>query len=227
MIGVIGAMDIEVDYLKSILTDKNIEVHGGIEFHSGKIGNNEVVVAKCGVGKVFSAICAQVMIDFYNPELIINSGIAGTLVKKFSVLDIVVAEKTCQHDMNTTAFGDPMGMISGIGKVFFECDQKVADCLLECVKALGLMGGKGVIASGDLFVSNESVKEGINKKFNADACEMEGGSIGQVCFVNNVPYGVIRAISDGEGATLDYAKFSVIAAENSARVMEEFIKTWD
>ena len=226
MIGIIGAMDIEADYLKSLIEGKKTNVCSGIEFCSGKIFGKDVVVATSGIGKVFAALCAQTMINLYNPQVIINSGVAGALKSGMKVYDVVVADKTCQHDMDTTALGDPPGLISGINKVYFECDQRVKAVLSDAVRSIGLTAVSGIIATGDKFVADGELKKKISETFDACACEMEGGSIGQVCFAGGVPYGVLRTISDGDGGGADYAEFAPKAAENAAKIAEKFIELW-
>lgn len=224
MIGIIGAMDIEVDYIKSIMKDVKIHSESGIEFFEGEIFGKKVVTARCGIGKVFAALCCQTMILKFRPDVIINTGVAGALTSGLSVLDVVVADKVCQHDMDTSPLGDPKGLISGINKVFFECDVPTSRLILQAVDSLGIKGVSGTVASGDVFVADKALKDNISSTFSAIACEMEGGAMGQVCFVNNVPFCCLRAISDGDGAQMDYMTFSKAAADNACKIMEEFLK---
>ena len=224
MIGIIGAMDIEVDYIKSIMTDVEIVSVSGVDFYAGKAFGKDVVTAKCGIGKVYAALCCQTMILKFNPDVIINTGVAGALVSGLSVLDVVVADKVCQHDMDTSPLGDPKGLISGINKIFFPCDERYANLLSEVVSRLNLKGVSGTVASGDVFVADKALKNAISSEFSAVACEMEGGAMGHVCFVNNVPFCCLRAISDGDGAEMDYMEFSKLAADNACKIMEEFLK---
>ena len=114
MIGIIGAMDVEVENLKNKIQDKKVDIISGIEFVSGKIEGKEVVVAKCGIGKVFASICAEAMIIKFNPDYIINTGVAGTLTCELSIGDVAISESLCQHDMDTSPIGDPKGLLSGI-----------------------------------------------------------------------------------------------------------------
>lgn len=226
MIGIIGAMDIEMDYIKSILDDVKISEISGIEFVCGKAYGKDIVAAKCGIGKVYAALCAQTMILEFSPEVVVNTGVAGALTGGLSVMDVVVADKVCQHDMDTSPLGDPKGLISGINRIFFECDSDAVSVLKKSVETLGLNLVMGTIASGDKFVADAALKADINKEFGAISCEMEGGSIGHVCFVNNTPFAVLRSISDGDGGELDYLTFAAKAADNAGHIMEEFIKNW-
>lgn len=226
MIGIIGAMDIEVDYLKNRIENSKCLKRSGIDFCTGKLRGKDIVVAKCGIGKVFAALCAQTMIDFYKPDVILNTGVAGSLINGLKVFDVVVADKTCQHDMDTSALGDPKGLISGIDKIFFECNEKACGILENAASEFSLHSYCGTVATGDKFISDPESKKIISKTFGACACEMEGGSIGQICFVNSVPYAVLRTISDGDGGEMDYIEFAPKAAENAAKISEKFIELW-
>ncbi len=226
MIGIIGAMDIEMDYIKSILSDVKITNVSGVDFVTGTAYGKEVVAAKCGIGKVYAALCAEAMILTYRPDVIVNTGVAGSLGKNLRVLDVVVADKTCQHDMDTSPLGDPKGLISGVNKIFFECNERVLDALLKAATESGVNAVTGTIATGDCFVADSKLKEDIRETFGAVACEMEGGSIGQVCYLNNIPCGILRAISDGEGGECDYEVFARQAADNAGHIIENFIKLW-
>ncbi len=227
MIGIIGAMEVEVSSLKNSIEEKEIRTVSGIDFMRGKYFGRDVVVAKAGVGKVNAAVCAQTMILLYNPDVIINTGVAGSLSEKVGVGDIAIALATVQHDMDTSPLGDPPGFISGIDMVEMQCDKEVVKKLLEAAKNVG--GFKfisGIIASGDVFLNSKDIKNKITKTFGAVAGEMEGGSIGQVCTINKIPYGVVRAISDNaDGSShIDYPAFIKTAAENSVKLIKEYIK---
>ncbi len=224
LIGIIGAMDIEVDAIIASMTEVEEKIISSVKFVRGKLFDKDVVVAKCGIGKVFAAICAQTMILEYAPSVIINTGVAGSLVKGFNVLDVAVATSVVQHDMDTSAIGDPKGLISGINIVFIDTCKEVSNALKTAAVSVRYNVKEGVIASGDKFMADADEKIAINKQFNAIACEMEGASIGQVCYVNGVSFGILRAISDGDGAEMDYMTFAPKAAEQSTNIVKEFIK---
>ncbi|MBE6674273.1 MAG: 5'-methylthioadenosine/adenosylhomocysteine nucleosidase [Ruminococcaceae bacterium] len=226
LIGIIGAMDIEVDAIIASMTDIEENIISSVKFVRGKLFGKDVVVAKCGIGKVFAAICAQTMILEYDPSVIINTGVAGSLVKGFNVLDVAVASSVVQHDMDTSAIGDPRGLISGINVIYIDTDKDVSNALKSAALNVKCNVKEGIIASGDKFMADAEEKEAINKQFNAIACEMEGASIGQVCYVNGVPFGILRAISDGDGAEMDYMTFAPKAAEQSTNIVKEFIKIY-
>ena len=222
MIGIIGAMDIEIEHINAILEDKEEITISGALYTKGKLGGKDVVTAVCGIGKVFAAICTQTMIIKFGADKIINTGVAGGLTDKTDILDTVVATALVQHDMDTTYFGDPKGMISGINVVEFPCDNSIAEKIAENVEGNCV---RGIVASGDCFVADNDKKKEINETFNAVACEMEGAAIAQVCYVNKTPFCVLRTISDGaNGEEMSYEKFRVVAAEKAAKVIIETIK---
>ena len=222
MIGIIGAMDIEIEHINAIMEEKEELTVSGALYTKGKLWGKDVVTAVCGIGKVFAAMCAQTMIIKFGADKVINTGVAGGLTDKTDILDTVVATALVQHDMDTTYFGDPLGMISGINVVEFECDKTLADKITENVEGNCI---HGIVASGDCFVADNDKKQDISKTFNAIACEMEGASIAQVCYVNKVPFCVLRTISDGaNGEEMSYEKFRVIAAEKAAKVIINTIK---
>ena len=227
-IGIIGAMEPEVEAIIATLEDCHSEIVSGITFHTGRIGEKTVAVAKCGIGKVFAALCAQTMILKYNPDLLVNTGVGGALASGITTGDIVIASDLCQHDMDTSAIGDPKGLVSGINMIYFEADKRAGEILLATAKSIGLNARLGRIASGDKFIASKYDKERIVTDFSADACEMEGCAIAQTAFVNGTPFAVVRAISDsadGE-ATMDYPTFLPIAAKNSTNLTLALVKAW-
>ena len=148
-IGIIGAMNDEVDALISRLDGHLEETVSGIKFHTGTIYGKPVVIARCGVGKVFAAMCATAMIIRYSPCLIVNTGVGGALSSGLSCADIVVATKLVQHDMDTSPLGDPVGLVSGINKIYFNADERAAELLINAASKLSLPAKRGIVASGD------------------------------------------------------------------------------
>ncbi len=224
-IGIIAAMQVEADGIKAKIENAVSETVSGIEFISGKIGEKNVVLAKCGVGKVFAALCTEAMILRYSPDCIINTGVAGALNPELHILDAVVADSVIQHDMDTSAIGDPVGMISDINIINIPTHSRVTDALCAGVCATGTKVLRGTIATGDKFVGDNETKKHIRTIFNADSCEMEGAAVGHVCYVNNVPFGVVRAMSDGgdDDANMDFPTFAAKAAEISTAAVLEFL----
>lgn len=208
ILGIIGAMESEIQALKNVISIEETEKISGIEFVRGTIENTEVVLAKCGVGKVFAAVCTQTMIMRFNPDVIINIGVCGTLTGKLDLCDVVIGEKTVQYDMDTSAVGDPVGLISGINKIYFECDDALCDKLSDVLKSKNINHLKGVIATGDRFFNDAELAKMVSRNFGAVSGDMESGSIGHVCYINNIPYGSLRCITDkgDENSGEDYAK---------------------
>lgn len=227
-IGIIGAMEVEINELCEMLDDRFEERVGGIVFNTGVMFGKKIAIAKCGIGKVFAAMAAQSMILHYSPNLIVNSGVGGALARDLSTGDVIVAEKLVQHDMDTSAIGDPVGLVSGINKIFFDADERASSLLLSAAAELGIAARLGIVASGDKFIATKSDKERICGLFSADVCEMEGAAIAQTAFVNNTAFAVVRAISDSadEGASMDYPSFLAAAANNSKRMTLSLIKNY-
>ncbi len=216
-IGVIGALSDEVSNIIDRLENRKSEIVSGIEFNYGYMFGKAVVVARCGVGKVFAALCAEAMIIKYAPSLIVNSGVGGALDTSLRPLDIVFADRLVQHDMDTSPLGDPVGLISGINKVYFECDRHALDVLTTLAEKSNIHYIVGTVATGDRFISKGEDKAKIVESFAASACEMEGGAMAQVAYVNATPCVVIRAISDSADgvASMDYPTFLPLATKTS------------
>ena len=226
MVGIIGAMHIEVETIKALMENKTVESISGVDYVRGVLHGSEIVIAACGIGKVAAAMCAQTMILKYAPDCIINTGVGGSLCTKLAIGDIAVAEKLVQHDMDTSPLGAPIGLISGINIVNIPADEKVINVLSEGIETLeNVKGMRGIIASGDQFIASDEKKKFITENFGAIVCEMEGASIAQVCYTNGVPFGVVRAVSDcADGSShMDYGEFLPIAAANAAKLIEYFV----
>ncbi len=222
-LGIIGAMQIEIENLKPSIKKQKLEVISGAEFITGEIDGVEVVAAVSGIGKVFAAICTEIMALHFGVDHVINIGVAGSLVKDLKVLDVAVATSAVQHDMNTTAIGDPQGLISGINVINFEADENLKNAVTEVLEEKGINYATGVIASGDLFVDTDRQRDLIRRRFDAIAADMEGGSIAHTCFVNNIPFTLIRSISDADGSAMDYNTFAGKAAEQSISIVLDVI----
>lgn len=229
MIGIIGAMATEVESLQKIMNLRETVTVSGIDFFVGTIHGKDVVVAKCGVGKVYAALCAQTMILRFSPKLVLNTGVGGALNPMLKIGDLLIADRTLQHDMDTSALGDPVGLVSGINQIYFPCDRKAIDIMCSAVAACGFSRMIGTVASGDRFICDADEKERIVAQFGADVCEMEGAAIGHVCTVNHVPYLVLRAASDQAdgGAPDDFPTFVKHAASKAAAVVEKFITLYE
>lgn len=228
LIGIIGAMSIEVDDLRQALSDVKEETISGMTFYSGRLHERSVVLAKSGVGKVNAAMCAQTMLLTYHPAAIINTGVAGGLQKDIGIGDIVIADAVVQYDVDTSAIGDPVGFVSGVNRIDFPCGSALADALYRTAQQLSdTRVHRGIIATGDRFVNTRAEAAAIREQFGALANEMEGGSIGQVCYINGVDFCVVRAISDSEGdeSHMEYDQFITVAAERSKAIVLGYLQS--
>ena len=223
MIGIIGAMEIETRGIKNLMSDVRTKTIASMEFACGKIHGKDVVCAMCNPGKVNAALCAQAMIMEYNPGIIINSGVAGSLTSELDVLGIAIGESCVQHDFDLSPLGSPVGMVDGVDTIYFECDKKAIEVLEQICGDENVK--KGVIATGDVFVSGEEKKAAITAAFGAIACEMEGGAIAHVCMVNGVKFAALRTISDGANE-MDFETFKVRASEMSIDIMNRFVEKY-
>lgn len=228
-IGIIGAMDEEVEILKSMLDITETVTEAGMTFYKGMLHNRQIVLARSGIGKVNAAVCAQLMITLFKIDYLINSGVAGTLHADINQGDIVISTDAVQHDVDTTVFGDPLGAIPRLGVTFFEADQALMNLAEKAAKSLNFEGVsifRGRVASGDQFVAGGELKDRIQSNFAPSAVEMEGASIAHVAYLNEVPYVIIRAISDkADGsADLSYEEFLPLAAKHASLLLEEMVK---
>ena len=222
MIGIIGAMKIETDALKALVQNKTTRVISGIEFVSGTVGAHQVVVAQCGIGKVFAALCAQTMILSFGVTRLINVGVAGTLSESVGLLDTVVATSLVQHDMDTSPLGDPVGLISGINVVHIPTSPALVAAVTSAAARAEMAVTTGTVASGDQFIADRATKDRIRDCFGAVACEMEGAAIAHVCYVGGVECAVIRTISDNAdeaAGAMDYPTLCSAAAQRSQALL--------
>ena len=228
MLGIIGAMDIEVDSLKNEMENPAINKIAGMDFYEGVIGGKDVVVVKCGIGKVNAAMCTQILADRYNVDAVINTGVAGSLNNDIDICDIVISTVAQEHDMDVTALGYEKGIIPDMDVSIFEADRKLVELTKKSAKEAGLdvKVFEGKVVSGDQFISTYEKKESLKKSFGGDCAEMEGAAIAHVASLNNIPFLVIRAISDKAdgGAHMDYPTFEKKAAANSILLLNEIIK---
>ena len=227
MIGIIGALDIELERLIDAMQGPAQREISGVPFTCGKLLGTDVVIARAGVGKVNAAVCAQTMALIYEPELIINSGVSGALSPELRVGDVVIGTDVVQHDVDTTAMGDEPGFVSTVDRLSFPLDNFASTAIAAAAEELGIRAVRGRIASGDQFVASTERKEEIVRLFSAVTCEMEAGAIAHVCFLNRVSCAVIRCISDGgnEEAPMSYEEFLPLAAKNSSELTLAYLKS--
>ena len=221
-IGIIGAMEVEVAILKEKMEDVRIIKKASMDFYEGILAGKKVVIVRSGIGKVNAGICAQILADVFSVEAIINTGIAGSLNKDINIGDIVLSTDVVQHDMDATGFGYRKGQIPQMPVFYFAADEKLRQLAAEVCREVNpdIQVFEGRIASGDQFVCDQGVKDGIVSEFSAYATEMEGAAIGQAAYLNEIPFLVIRAISDkADGsAQMDYSEFEKKAIEHSVKL---------
>ena len=227
MLGLISAMSVEMELLAEALENSTEQYIGGVKYLKGSLWSHEVVLSVCGPGKVNAALCTQAMILAFSPEAILNLGVAGSLSDLVSIGDVVVGSFAVQHDMDTTPLGDPLGLISGINMLRLPLDETLQKRLFSALESLpDIKGSIGGVATGDQFLHDALRRDKVRHQFEVLCCEMEGGAVAHVCYVNQVPCAIVRAISDNADGTsdMDYPKFVKLAADNSFRLIQQFMK---
>lgn len=223
MLGIIGAMEEEVAKIKKVMENVVIETVAGMEFNCGKLKGTETVVVRSGIGKVNAAMCSQILADRYHVDAIINTGIAGSLKNEINIGDIVLSTDSLQHDMDATGFGYAPGQVPRLDVLSFPADEKLVGLAKECCKRVNpdIDVFIGRVVSGDQFVSDKEKKNWLTETFGGYCTEMEGAAIAQAAYLNNIPYLVIRAISDkaDDSASVDYPVFEAKAIEHSVNLL--------
>ena len=226
-LGIIGAMDVEVAILKEKLEDQKVTAVGPMEFFEGRLAGLDVVVVRCGVGKVHAAMCAQTLCDRFRVSHIVNTGIAGSLDAALDIGDVVVSRDAMYHDFDCYHFGYPMGKVPGLDVVSFPADEEMMELAFAASEALKPGHTRlGRVATGDQFVATQELKDQIIARTGANCTEMEGAAIAQAAYVNGIPFVILRAISDkaDNSAEMDYPTFEKMAAEHCAAVTEGLAK---
>lgn len=230
--GVIGAMESEIAQLRERLSGRETKVLFGLTFHSGTLGSHRVVLVKSGIGKVNAARCAQILIDKYSPDYLVNTGIAGGVGDGLAVADVVIGTELVQHDFDVTAFGYARGNLCDPGhrdtpSVFRSDTELIERFRAAAASLLDTSRVKtGRIATGDLFVASAEAKRDLVGTFGAVAAEMEGGAIAQVASLASVPFIVLRAISDlADGSSpASFETFEQETADLSAAILCKMIE---
>ncbi len=222
-IGIIGAMDEEVSRLKEAMEAASVIKKAGMEFYRGKLCGKDAVVVKSGIGKVNAGICTQILSDLFSAEAVINTGVAGSLKKEINIGDIVLSTDAMYHDMDATGFGYELGVIPRMEASVFKASDELRE-LAERVCARvnpEIQTFCGRVVSGDQFISDHAVKERIVKNFGGYCTEMEGAAIAHAAYLNNLPFLIIRAISDkaDNSATMDYGEFEAKAIEHTVKLV--------
>ena len=228
MIGIIGAMEEEVELLKEKMTDTVIVEKAGMKFVKGNLKGQTAVVVRSGIGKVNAGICTQILADEFQVEAVINTGIAGSLKAEINIGDIVLSTDTMQHDVDAREFGYPLGQIPRMETLTFLADEKLRKLAKEVCEEVNpdIQVFEGRVVSGDQFVASSEVKDELIREFAGSCTEMEGAAIAQAAYLNHVPFVVLRAISDkaDNSATMDYPTFEKAAARHCANLVKEMVK---
>lgn len=212
-VAIISAMESEISSIKENIKNISIEKYRNTQFYIGTYNDNTIIMNTCFEGKVNSAMNTQMLIDKYDVDVVINIGVAGGIDNKVKVGDIVIATQTLQHDYNIEALGYKRGLVLGIDKIYVPCFNDVDISNVH----------KGIIASGDLFISDKETKNKINKKYNALAVDMESASIAHVCFVNEIKCICVRAISDSDDK-MEFRTFLDMAVKKLTKVTLELLE---
>lgn len=226
-LGIIGAMKIEVDALKENMENKTIVVRTGMEFCEGTLEGLDAVIVQCGVGKVNAALCVQILCDCFGVTHLVNTGIAGSLCNNLDICDLVVSQDAMYHDFDCCGFGYPHGKVPGMDVVAFPADQTMMEYAVAAAEQVNPGHVKlGRVATGDQFICEKVAKNAIIDKTQALCTEMEGGAIAQAAYRNEIPFVIIRAISDkaDDSAEMDYPSFEALAAQRCATVVQTMAK---
>ena len=231
MLGIIGAMDEEVAKIKERLENVEVQTFGGMDFYKGNFEGKSVVVVRSGIGKVNAAVCAQILADRYQVSGIVNTGIAGSLMAKIDIGDIVLSTDALQHDMDATNFGYPAGQIPRMDVLSFPADPKLLALAKECCGRVNpeIHTYEGRVVSGDQFISDQKKKDWLIETFHGYCTEMEGAAIAQAAYLNGIPFLIIRAISDkaDNSANVDYPTFEAQAIIHTVNLMLEMIRCYE
>lgn len=202
-IGIIGAMEEETAWLEEVIDLQSKEIYAGLEFNLGRIENRECIVVKSGIGKVNAALCAQILITRFGVDAIVNTGLAGALDDSLEIGDVVVSEELVEHDFDARSFGYGLGEIPRMDTSVFKADETLVE-LVERTAGKRLRVKRGRILSGDVFVADEELRKHLRTFFKGACAEMEGAAIAHVCHVNNIPFVIIRTISDKADQSADF-----------------------
>jgi adenosylhomocysteine nucleosidase len=225
--GIIGAMEIEVEQIKKDMQISRTVKRAKMEFVEGTLAGRPVVVVRSGIGKVNAAVCTQLLVDEFQVDCVINTGIAGSLNADINIGDIVISSDVVHHDMDAVNFGYPLGQIPQMEVFSFEADSELADAAEAVCHQVNpeVAVFRGRVVSGDQFIAEKSVKERIIANFGGYCTEMEGAAIAQTAYLNEIPFVILRAISDkaDDSATMDYPTFERQAAEHCVRLVEGLV----
>ena len=228
-IGIIAAMEEEMQQIKEIMEGISEKKIYNLTFYIGTISQKECIIVECGIGKVNAARTTQILIDNFDIEYIVNVGTAGATSRELNTTDVVIADKLIQHDFDITAFGHPRGYITGVGQ-YVNTDEKLVSKCKDVMNSIDTNNEYnvfvGTVASGDMFCTDRNIADGLLSEFNAICVEMEGAAIGQICALDNVPFIVIRSISDSPNGNnnIQFDEYLKISSKRCATFLKELFK---
>ena len=229
-IGIIGAMEVEVENLMQCMEDARESKKAGMTFCEGRIGRTEAVIVRCGIGKVNAGLCVQILSDLFGITHVINTGVAGSLDEEINIGDIVVSIDAMYHDMDVTGLGYEPGQVPQLDVLAFPADPMLREAAVracrEAAPEIGVFEGR--IVSGDQFICDRARKDRIREVFGGLCTEMEGAAIAQAAYINGIPFVIVRAISDkaDESTEMSYEDFEAKAAVHCARLVESIIRSF-
>lgn len=230
-IGIIGAMELEVETLKNLMQINTVTKRAGMDIYDGTLCGKAAIVARCGFGKVNAGMCVQLLADLFQVTHIINLGVAGSLNPKLDIGDILISEKALQHDMDCSPIGYAPGEVPGTDTIAFSADKAMVEAAVFACRQVNpdIHVLTGLVVSGDQFISNKEVKDRLVSVFHGDCAEMEGAAVAQASCLNGLPFVVVRAISDkadDSAGEVDFPTFEKQAAERGAKLVVEFVKNF-
>ena len=229
-IGIIGAMDMEVDSLKADAKISRVVRKANMDFYEGTLMGKETVIVRCGIGKVNAAVCAQILADDFKVTHIVNTGVAGSLDARLEIGDVVVSTEAMEHDVDSTGLGFQRGEHPYSGMINFPASEELREKAVRAVKiaAPDVHVLEGRICSGDQFISSQKKREDLIEAFGGCCAEMEGGAIAHACYLNGIPFVVIRAMSDksDDSGHVSFEEFAKVAAARSAAIVKSMLEHW-
>ena len=223
-LAIMGAMEEEIEPLLAHFEDVKVTEFAKNKYYELNYNGLDIVVAYSKIGKVFASLTATTMIEKFGCDTLLFSGVAGGINPTLKIGDLIIANKLCQHDLDITAFGHPHGFVPE-GAVYVETSKKLRQVAFDTANENGIQVLEGTIATGDQFVHSTERKEFIESTFKADALEMEGASVAVICDALNVPFFILRAISDTADmdAGFDFDEFLKSSAKNSAEYLIKIV----
>jgi adenosylhomocysteine nucleosidase len=226
-IAILGAMDEEVKLIKESLEDLQQVTYSHLVFYTGKLHSHDIVLVKCGIGKVAAAVATTMIIEKFDPDYVVNTGSAGGFDKDLNIGDIVISDVVTHHDVDLTVFGYVPGQCAGMPENYV-CNEQLIEAAEKSAKQIdGVKVKKGLVCSGDSFVGSDELAAATLQKFpSMMAVEMEGAAIAQTAYLMGIPFLVIRSLSDiaGKTSTVSFQAYLEKAAKNSAQLVMGMVK---